>query len=839
MQPAGRTQLISLPLTDAAADPFLAASSAKTLPAEILSTETLSAEAGKNTAASFFAADNVAADAASGNNVTEKPETLPETSDIPLDIPLESEEQHTITEAEQVEILNQDIWVKNLSLLRFQETGRKPATVSSENRQRRDAMNRLNMSNKELAKKKNLRYEYITDTASDWRWMHSGVDKLLAVNSTLRTGPDVFLRETKYKDKKYRILRANAAVLLGRDGNTAVKRYLLQLVETESLPIKLRCAAAETLGRLPNVTETDLLPLLQHSGKSESAGSSQPQPVEVWEEILAALAEKINPWDNAVFTEPFTATPFDIRFAAARIWRIKSVQRTKVNPDERLPEAFINYAERESNPQIRIELIKTLGAWREPKLYQLVSGDLNRSADVRNAAMTALAENDCQEAAVLIKNKLHDPIGSNRAAAAEALRKLGFIDDVLKLAKDEDPRVRCEAAKALAEKCNPQTIITAKRYIEDRYEDVQSVTLESVTVWNIEESGYILLAALKSPFSKIRHRAAALLATHGVQYEAFDPADTPKNQAANYQELELIFRDTVGVCEDFSAPKNKEQETERRNFPPVSSVSSRSAQLAPLLAQLEGGTVLEQRKAAAALVKECSVEPLQNGDTKRILDIIVKQNDPAVLTTLLSTLKEADPVLVSPAARNMLQAEQPEIRRLSCEILKRFGTEDDLPLLAAALHDTSKAVVRGALQAVDTLLPKAQSSSVKTDVTETLKKMLYQSDAMLQMDIAATLHRAGSREGTEAIRRLAVSKDNRTKCYAAKTIAGLRDETFLPILLGYLDESNGSVRSEALQALPVLTGRDVANDAGSHTAEVSQTQRQISLWKTWAASRRQ
>jgi HEAT repeat protein len=753
---------------------------------------------------------------------------------------LETEEQHTLSETEQAELLGTSLWVKNLALLNFQETGKKTeSSVSSSDRQRRDAINRLNMSNKELAKSKSKHYEYADASASDWRWMHRGADKLLAVNTKHRTSPEVFLQETKYRDKKYRILRANAAIVLGRDGNTAVKKYLLQLVATETMPMTLRCAACETLGRLANVTENDLLPLLKNDSPNEadaavSNDTGSAPPVEIWEEILVALAEKVNPWDNAVFSEPFTATPFDIRFAAAKIWRMKSVSRND-RIGEQLPDDFIEFAKREGNPQIRVEIIKTLAAWNEPKLYSLIASDLNRSADVRNAAMTALADCKCREAVTVIKNKLHDPVGTNRAAAVAALRKLGCIDDVLKQSKDEDPRVRCETAKALGEKCNPQTVIMAKKFIEDRYDYVQAATVNAVAGWNIEESGHILLAAAKSPYPKVRQRAVSLLGNHGLQYEPFDPLDNPKNQAENYQELTQIVQDTVGFSDDVRTTRGRfssdTNDTDK-------SAASPSVPLAPLLAQLETGTVLEQRKAAAELAKQCSVEPPQNSDTKRLLDIIMRQSDPAILTTLLSTLKEADPVLVSPAARNMLQAEQPEIRRLSCEILKRFGTEDDLPLLGTALRDPSKAVVRGALQAVDSLLPKTQSASAKADITAALKKMLYQADPMLQTDIAATLHRSGSAEGTEALRRLAVSKDSRTKCYVAKTLAGLQDETFLPVLLGYLDDGNGSVRNEALQALPVLTGRDAANDAGSHSAEVSQTQRQIALWKNWAASRK-
>ncbi|GHT45171.1 hypothetical protein FACS189454_04230 [Planctomycetales bacterium] len=141
------------------------------------------------------------------------------------------------------------------------------------------------------------------------------------------------------------------------------------------------------------------------------------------------------------------------------------------------------------------------------------------------------------------------------------------------------------------------------------------------------------------------------------------------------------------------------------------------------------------------------------------------------------------------------------------------------------------------LQAIDSLCKNNADSNTNSAMV-TLRNMLGSADPLLQIDIAATLHWLGIPEGMETIRWLAQSKNNRLKCYVARTIAGLQDETFLPILLAYPDDGNSSVRLEALRALLVLTGKDVVGDAGSHTAEVSQTQRQISLWKTWAASRK-
>ncbi|GHT45527.1 hypothetical protein FACS189454_05180 [Planctomycetales bacterium] len=786
-----------------------------------------------------------------------KTDTLTE-EQINEEIPLETEKIQIFGETEQLEMLGQDVWVKNIAYINFQETGKKTeVSVSSADRQRRDTINRLNMSNKELAKKKNQKFEYVDGMISGWRWMHRSIEKLLSLNPELRTSPEVFLKSTKYRDPKYRIVRANAAILLGRDGNPAVKQYLFQLAQTETLSINLRCAALETLGHLQNVSADEL------QAKMSSVTDKQVSD-EIQEEWLYALSEKINPWDSPAFSEPFATNSFNLRYAAAKIWRMKSEQRIEWSVNDQLPETFLEYARQENNPQIRVELIKTLGAWRTPNLYKLVEPDLHRGADVRNAAMSVLADSGCDEAIPAIKDKLHDPVSANRAAAVNALRKLGCIDEVLKLSKDEDQRVRSEVAQALAGRCSPATAILAKKYIEDRYDKVQLATLNAVSGWKIDESGPVILLAAKSPFQKIRQSAVALLERHDVQCESFDPALAPKEQRQEYELLVQAFHDAVGVSlpddtennqtaptqrEHSQTKPDKKQNGNRNDFvrdsfrdsdvPDVSDVSDvpASSKLRSQIAVLQSGTLPEQRKAAAEIAREFADVVPPDSDAKRILDVLMKQNDPIILTTLLTALREANPEIVKPIARTMLQAEQPEIRRLSCEMLKRVGESDDLPVLEQALRDPSRAVARGALQAIDSLCKNNADNNTNSAVA-TLRNMLVSADPSLQTDIAATLHRLGIPEGTETIRRLAQSKDNRLKCYVARTIAGLRDETFLPILLTYLDDGNGSVRSEALRALPVLTGKDVAGDAGSHTAEVSQTQRQISLWKTWATSRK-
>jgi len=167
-------------------------------------------------------------------------------------------------------------------------------------------------------------------------------------------------------------------------------------------------------------------------------------------------------------------------------------------------------------------------------------------------------------------------------------------------------------------------------------------------------------------------------------------------------------------------------------------------------------------------------------------------------------------------------------------MLTEFGTGEDVPLLREALRDSSRDVVREALLAIDAL---STAGSVDASIIEALKTMLLQGDAVLQTDTAATLHRLGRSEGTEALRRLAVTNDNRVKLYVVQTIAALEDPAFVPLLLRFLDDGNGSVRNEALKGLPKAAGQDIGRAGLNPHSEVSQTQQQIERWKAWGRER--
>ncbi|MDR0871233.1 MAG: hypothetical protein LBN39_10620 [Planctomycetaceae bacterium] len=372
----------------------------------------------------------------------------------------------TLADAEQ--ILSKDLWVKNVLLDRLQDkeddNGR--AGRSEGSRKRADEIHKLNLSTKERRKFQNDQYVYGTDTASTWRWFHRELEQLAETPVQERANIAVFLTDPKYQGKNDKILRANAAILLGRELGresadkepaTMLTDVLLEVVQDASLRTELRCAAVEMLGKRADVSVETLLPLLEPYKEKETetkdtkTGLAVRKPQNgiplLWMELLTAAAEKTQPWEEPCFLEPFRARDYDTRLQTAKLWRRCSTACPQ--KPGKLPEQFLELVKQEPSPAIRAEMIRTLGLWKEPRIFELVGADLHRETLVRNAAMDALVDAQCREAVPAIQQKLNDPVASNRLKAAKTLAAIGVLDGIHKLANDPDAEVRKASAEIL------------------------------------------------------------------------------------------------------------------------------------------------------------------------------------------------------------------------------------------------------------------------------------------------------------------------------------------------------------------------------------------------------
>jgi HEAT repeat protein len=293
------------------------------------------------------------------------------------------------------------------------------------------------------------------------------------------------------------------------------------------------------------------------------------------------------------------------------------------------------------------------------------------------------------------------------------------------------------------------------------------------------------------------------------------------------QERELIQRRLSAYGAQLMPTIDHLFTVEKRNIP--ESLDKVFAEVEPMFREIEklkSNDIVVQRKAAVELARQGAVDAPSKLAAKRMVDLATRQSDAHVLTSIFSALQNAEPELVSQLARPLLQSESAAVRRLSCEILRDFGSSDDVVLLQNMLRDSSRNVIKGALQAIDVLLEETDNPSA----ADSLKPLLNKGDAELQTAVAALLHRLGHSAGTEAMGRLSMSKDFQVRHYVAQTIPQLKDPQFVPTLLRYLDDTNATVRSEALKGLPKLTGQNIGQDGT--------TQEQIDRWKAWGQQSR-
>ena len=166
----------------------------------------------------------------------------------------------------------------------------------------------------------------------------------------------------------------------------------------------------------------------------------------------------------------------------------------------------------------------------------------------------------------------------------------------------------------------------------------------------------------------------------------------------------------------------------------------------------------------------------------------------------------------------------PELHRRACLHLRDYGQYDDIPALLAEINHPTTSVSRAALQAL------AKVGTI--DCAANVHPLLMHAQPLVAVDAALALDRWGDPAGQHALERLAVSGDRTTKMAIVQGVKKNQDRKYVPLLVRLLDES-GTIRQEALDALPLAAGRDVIPP--QETAYYS-TQERIALWKQWNAN---
>jgi HEAT repeat protein len=502
-------------------------------------------------------------------------------------------------------ILTQAKWQPNIQLEHWLDNGMKLSENKKDNlsKERREQIKQLNLSDKEKLKN-NQKQKYIDELISTWRWYNSDIDELvkkqLDPDSESRpifpVDPKIFLEKDTYQNAKYNILRANAAILMGRCNDYDAVNSLIEIVKNERLD-GIRCAAVETLGKMEHVGFEVLIPMLEFARKRNNVTNNHTDNKHdnndldddtnidrgnrknlitiinkvLWAELLVAIANKIEPWEHPCFLDSLAADEVEVRRASAKLWRLRSQAvginnrsnanyRNEKDQSEQLrqlPRRFLVFARQENDLQTRIEIITTLGIWKEPEILDIVTNDLNHAdMRLRFAAMDAVTAAECKAAERILKDKLRDISVKTRAKSAESLRKLGFIDEVLRLADDKEHEVRIEVAKSIAFAPNPRILTLAQRYIENDYEDVKLATLYSLAEWDrIDLSGKILIESLQNRSLKVRKLSAEILS--GYFPTAVELLS--KNHASDKDRIKIVTEIKKQLDEYLQSSENKSE----------------------------------------------------------------------------------------------------------------------------------------------------------------------------------------------------------------------------------------------------------------------------------------
>ncbi|MDR2116924.1 MAG: HEAT repeat domain-containing protein, partial [Planctomycetaceae bacterium] len=716
-------------------------------------------------------------------------------------------EMEFVTNEEQERILAKDIWTKNIVLDYWKENGMKnPFPNQNESdRKRRDEINRLNMSNKEIQKQKSFNYEYSSGLPSTWRWFHREIEDLLRIPSELRGNPEIFLHDKKYQGTSYRVLRANAAILLGRDGNSSAEKELIEIVKNKSLKNELRCAAAETLGTLQTVSPDILISLLEQfkereiETKNKQTGLSvkniEPGIPVLWLELLTALAEQLEPWEHPCFLEPLSARNFEIRCQTAKLWRQHSPPK-KQNGNSvggwqfRLPETYLEYVRRETNPTIRTEMIRTLGFWKDPEIWTFVQNDLNGEMMVRHAAMTALADAGCREAVPMLKQKLRDSVASNRAKAVESLRKLGCFEDVFSMVNDQDSNVRIEVVKAFADRCSPQTVAMAKQMINDYYEKIRLATLNAISDWQLGESGLLLLEAAKSQHAATRQLALEILAKHGIAVKELNPLELPKNQTEQYEQLVRCFHEVLDSAE------HQVQERQGDTFFP-SDFSSNISPNFSSKSDFPNDLILNEVRYCLNDWQRADCLPEERKEIRNRLISLEDQLLPA-----LNYLYEFERRKIPDSLDSVLSETNPVF-----EWIVQLKSNDVNEKRKAA----SEIVRWSAVRSVDklTLRRIEEQANYQTDslVIASLLEVIRKNDSELSKQLAATLLQ---------------SESLKLRCLSCEIFREFGDGHDLPRLIELLYDPNRKVFQNSLDAILAIFERAEADDYEKERTEITE-----------------
>ncbi|HEV7221716.1 MAG TPA: HEAT repeat domain-containing protein [Pirellulales bacterium] len=697
--------------------------------------------------------------------------------------------------------------------------------------------------------------------AQGYRWRHPDLESILALDADQRPDLTAALADANP------IVATNAAIGLSRWGDPRGRERLAKAVAAVELRREMRCAAAEALGRLDGAAAgADLGELLDRLGRGPT-GTPNYSP-ELHAELLYALGGRV---DAAV--DPHFAGALKSQEVAVRLAAVRAVGQ----PGEgKLPEAAADLRSDQEH-RIRAAALEAMVARRHPLALQAARAALNDyRLEVRLAAVSALGDLGGDEARQALKQLEHEP-EVIRAAVVKAWAKLGSREEVWAAAHHASWRVRQAAAEALTRWPDAGGASLARQLIKDQSVEVQKQTIATLASWPLDAAAPILFAALEEGGYFTRKTAAAQFAERwpaAAEFTVDAPAD---RRAETLAALHKTWGQTHPLTDYAAASEAATAGVEPAELSPERLRSAeaiiRRVQEAPptggamrlavrelndfgpdLLPALERLSIaehvvlpdvvyrdvlakrgpefdavdrltavepIERRQAAAKLADQARVKPLGWLALARMAELGLGESDPLVWNSMMRAVAN-DPR--EPAVRLAyagLSHESAEVRRLACEHLGTFSDPRHAAVLLPALEDAQRGVVKAAVLALG-------RPGMLEDVRP-LERLLVTNDRELRLTVAQSLARLGAPSGPLALERLARDADPEIRRQTALVMGDLADPAYVDSLVGMLDDSLG-VQVVALEALPKVVGRDVAQEPGN---PATNTLDRISRWKRW------
>ena len=542
-----------------------------------------------------------------------------------------------------------------------------------------------------------------------------------------------------------------------------------------------------------------------------------------------------------------------------------------------------------SNSKVRAATLRTLARRGHPQALEYARQALSdHDPQVVLAAIAALGQLPTTESRAILERLLAEsPNPLLRGAAVAALGKLGAEEPVLAAAGDQSWRVRLEVARQLGAWSDAAAAAVAEQLLQDPSPEVQRAVISAAAQWSIESSGPILLAAMSSSSPALVKAAAETLAARWPPAAAF-PADAPPQHRAEVVEtLRARFRQefpahTRAAC----LPQRPELDrhpplcfargkticfcTENAAFLPARSISEQRLgqieaaldradiealrrcgpelldaaeylqlyrgrllpeslysavlpELAPefaVLAELSRAEVPRRRQAAQRLAAMAKQKPLRPLATQRLAEVVQAEQDVLVWCAVLDAIEND----ASPAAVRLAYAgvSHPlaEVRRRACQYLAAHPDPRHAPLLLTALNDRSHSVVVAAIRALGML--------GRVEDTSALRRLSSEANEQIRLEAAIALVRLGDPAGPAALERLSYSEDPLVQARVAQVMGEHPDSSYIEPLIRMLD-GRPNVRRAALESIPKVAGRDVAQQSGPPAHATEQAQR----WKQW------